>query len=144
MKCSYVPGNVGGDVGEEFREAAQFVCGVVEAGDEQRHDLEPHAHAVNAPDAVENRTDATTKFVIVAIVEALEIDFVQVNPGMQIFEYLWGGVAVGNERGQQSGGLGLFEDGDGPFAGDQRLVVSTDKDFGPLIESLAHQRLRRR
>ncbi len=62
MKRGHVPGNVGGDASEEFCQAAQFVGGVVEAGNQQRHDLKPHAHAVNAADAVENRSDAPAEF----------------------------------------------------------------------------------
>src|SRR4030081_3591291 len=58
MKCGAVPRNGGGDSGGKVWEAAQLFGGGVEAGDEQRNDLEPHAHAVNASDAVKNRADA--------------------------------------------------------------------------------------
>ena len=112
---------------------------IVEAGDEQRNDLEPQSHLVNAADAVEDGTDASAEFVVVAIVEALEIDFVEIEPGAQIFENLRSAVAVGNESGEQAGGFGFFENRDRPFAGDQRLVVGADQNFRALIEGVADQ-----
>ena len=63
--------------------------------------------------------DAAAEFVVVTVVETLEIDFVQIEPGAQVFENLRSGVAVGDEAGDESGGFGLFEDGYRPFAGDQ-------------------------
>ena len=42
-----------------------------------------------------------------AIVEALQIDLVEVQPGPQIFENLRRAVAVGDESGDQAGSLAL-------------------------------------
>ena len=75
-------------------------------------------------DGVQDRAQPAAQFVIVAIVEALQIHLVEVHPGPQIFEHLGSGVAVGDESGDQPGGAGLAKNRDGPFAGDQRLVVS--------------------
>jgi hypothetical protein len=143
VKSRDVPGNVGRDAGEEFGEAAQFVGGIVEAGDEQRDDLKPQAHLVDAADALENGRDAAAEFVVVAIVEAFEIDFIQVEPGPHVVEHLWGSVAIGDEGGEQTCGFRLFENGDGPFAGDQRLVVGADHGFRALSEGFFDQRFRR-
>ena len=40
------------------------------------------------------------------------------------------------------GGSGLFENCDGPFAGDEWLVVGADYNFRALIERVAHQSVR--
>ena len=118
---------------------AQFVVGVVEAGDQQRDDLEPQAHRVNAADGVEDGADAAAEFVVVAVVEALEIDFVEIEPGADVFEDLRRAVAVGDESGDESGGFGFFENCDRPLAGDERLVVGADENFRALIERVANQ-----
>src|ERR1700721_2686088 len=78
---------------------------------------------------VEDGLEASAELAIVAIVETLEIDFVEVDPGVEIFEDLRRAVADGDEGGEESGFARLAEDGDRPFAGDQRLVVSADHDF---------------
>ena len=73
---------------------------------------------MDAADAVEDRSNAAAEFVVVAVVETFEIDFVEIEPGAQVFENLRRGVAVGNEAGDESGGFGLLENGYRPFAGD--------------------------
>ncbi len=95
---------------------------------------------MDAADAVEDGSDAAAEFVVVTVVETLEIDFVQIEPGAQVFENLRSGVAVRNESGDQSGGFGLFEDGYRPFAGDQRLVVGADQNLRALRDGIAHQK----
>ena len=55
---------------------------------------------MNAADGFEDWTDTSAEFVIVAIVEAFEIDFVEIKPGAQIFEDLRRAVAVGDESGE--------------------------------------------
>ena len=67
---------------------------IVEARNEQRHDLEPEPVRVQPPDRVENRLQASTELAIVAVVEALEIDFVQIDPRPQIFDHFRRAVAV--------------------------------------------------
>ena len=108
------------------REPPQFVLGVVEARDEQRHDLQPDPHLVQAADGRQDRFDAAAQLPVVPVVEALEIDFVEVDPGPDVVEHALGAIAVGDERGQQPRGARLLEDRDGPFARDQRLVVGRD------------------
>ena len=75
---------------------------VVEAGDEERHDLEPDAHAVQPSNGVEDGLEAAAELTIVAIVEALEIDLVEIDPRAQVLEHLRRAVAVGHERRQQA------------------------------------------
>src|ERR1700722_13834509 len=81
VKCGDVPWNVGRDACKKFGEAAQFIVIVVEAGNQQRNNLEPQSALMNAANAVENGGDASAEFVVVAIIEALQVDFVQVEPG---------------------------------------------------------------
>ncbi len=63
---------------------------------------------MDAANAVEDGADASAEFVVVTIVEAFEIDFVEIEPGAQVFENLRSAVAVGNEAGEESGGFGLL------------------------------------
>ena len=144
VKGGYVPGNVWRDSGEKFGEAAEFAGIVVEAGDEEGDDFEPETHLVNAANAVEDGTDASTEFVVVAVVEAFEIDFVEIEMGTKKFEDLRSGVSVGDEAGDESGGFGFLEYGDGPLAGDERFVVGADENFCALGEGVANQEFRRR
>ena len=81
---------------------------------------------MQSADGVEDGLEASAELTIVAIVEALEIDFVEVDPGMEIVEDLRRAVAVGDKCGEQSGLARLAENGDCPLAGDQRLVVRAD------------------
>src|SRR5450631_130792 len=139
VKGSDVPRDVGRYPGDEIREAAKFIWGVIEAGDQQRNDLEPQSHLVNPADAVEDGTDSPAELMVVAIVEALEIHFVEIEPGPNVFEDLRCAVAVGNESGQQAGAFRLLKDCYGPFAGDQRLIVGADQNLRALVEGIANQ-----
>jgi len=121
----------------------QFVAGVVEIGDEQRDDLEPQSHRMNATDAIEDGGDTASEFVIVAIIETLQVDFVEIEPGAYVVENLLGAVAVGDESREKSGGFRFFENCDSPFAGDERLIIGADENFRALIKGVAHERLRR-
>jgi len=76
VKRSHMPGNVGGNARYKFSEFAQFIGGIVEAGNQQGDDLEPESHLINATNAFQDRADTAAEFVIVAIVETLEVDFV--------------------------------------------------------------------
>ena len=139
VEGSDVPGDVGRNSGEEFGEAAEFVGRVIEAGDEEGDDFEPQAHSVDAANTFEDRGDAAAEFVIVTVVEAFEIDFVKIEPRAQVFEDLRRSVAVGDEAGDESGGFGWFENGYGPFAGDERLVVGADENLCALGERILHK-----
>ena len=60
---------------------------------------------MQAANGVEDRPDASAQFVVVAIVEALQIDLVKIDPRTQVFEHLRRAVAVGDEAGDQARGL---------------------------------------
>jgi hypothetical protein len=77
--------------------------------------------------------------VIVAVVETLEINLVEIKPRAQIFEHLGSAVAVGNESSKKTLGPSFFKNRDGPFTRDQWLVVGADKNFGALVEGVANQ-----
>src|SRR5580704_319890 len=143
VKGGDVPGNVRRDSGQEFGKAAQLVGGIVEAGDEEGDDLEPEPHLVDTADAVEDGTDASAEFMVVAVIKAFEIDLVQIEPGAQVFENLGSAVAVGDEAGEKSGGFGFPEYGDSPFAGDERLVVGADQNLRALGDGVPHQKFGR-
>ena len=76
---------------------------------------------------------------VVAVVEALEIDFVEIDPRAQVFEHLRRPVAVRHEAGHQPRGPRFLEDGHGPFAGDQRLVVGADDHARPQSRGVSDQ-----
>ena len=122
----------------------QLVARVVEARDEQRDDLHPDAHRVQAADRVEDRLEPSAELAIVAIVEALEIDLVEIDPRPQVFEDLRRAVAVRHEAGDEARGFGLLEHRDRPLARDQRLVVRADDHARAESLRVAHHRLGRR
>src|SRR5579864_265100 len=129
---------------QKLRQPPQLINRIVKTRNEQRDDLQPQPHGVNEADAIENRSDASTQLVIVPVIKALEVHLVEVNPGTQILEHLRRPVPVRNKAGEKAGRFGFLENSNGPFAGNQRLVVGAYQDFGALIECLAHQALRRR
>ncbi len=61
-----------------------FVARVVEAGNQQRDDLQPESVGVQAANRVEDRFEAPAELAVVTVVEALEIDFVQIDPRPQV------------------------------------------------------------
>ncbi len=75
---------------------------------------------------------------IVAIVETLQIDFIEVQPRTQIFEDLRGTVAVGNESRDESGGFRFLENRNRPLGGNQRLVVGAHQHLRPLSKGVLH------
>jgi hypothetical protein len=101
VKCRHVPRNIARNAGQKFRHAAQSLVGIVEAGDDESHHFQPEAHLVNAADGVENGRDPAAQLAVMAGVEALQVDLVQVGPGADIFQHLRGGVAVRNEPGRK-------------------------------------------
>ena len=70
-------------------------------GNQQRDDLEPEAHRVQPADRVEDRLEAAAELAVVAIVEALEIDLVEVDPRPQVLEHLRRAVAVRHVAGRR-------------------------------------------
>ena len=99
VKRGDMPRDVDRDAGNKLGQPLQFIVGVVEAGNQQRDDLDPEAHFVQAANGVEDGLQAATQLAIVAVVEALQIDFVEVEPWAQVFEHLRSAVAVGDESG---------------------------------------------
>ena len=94
---------------------------------------------MQAANGVEDGLQAATQLVIVALIETLQIHFVEVEPWAQVFEHLRSAVAVGDESGNQSGRFGFLHDGDGPLGGDERLVVGADQHLRALLQRVAHQ-----
>src|SRR5437868_420021 len=76
-----------------------------------------------------------------AVIKALEVDFVQVYPGPQILEHLRRSVSIRNKTGDQATAPGLFKDCDCPLAGDQGLVVGTDENLCSLPKGIGHEGL---
>src|ERR1700724_187312 len=99
----------------------QLLFGSVGPGNEEGNNLQPNAHLVEAADSLEYGTNPSAKLVIMAVIETFQINLVQIDPWMQVFEHLRGAVAVRNKSSDQTGGPGLLEHGDGPLAGNQRL-----------------------
>ena len=152
MERGDVPRDVGRDARDERSEPRQFVARVVEARNEQRDDLDPKIHGVQTPDGVEDWLETAAKLAIVASVEALEIDLVEIDPGAQVVQHLRRPVAVGHVAGNETGGLRFLEHRHRPLARDQRLVVSAHHDacaqahgvayeiFGRCLEGRRHRR----
>ena len=125
----------GETLGDELGQPLQLVVAVVEAGNQQRDDLEPDAHVVQLLDGVENRLQPPAELAIVAVVEALQVDFVGIDPGPQILEHARRAVAVRNESRHQAGRARFLENRDGPLARDQRLVVGADDDLRAALDA---------
>src|SRR2546430_12333381 len=88
-----------------------------------RSHFEPETQAVQAPDRLEHRAQQTAELPVVLVVEALEVDLVEVDPGAQVVEHLGRRVAVGDVGADEAARPALAEDFDGPLARDQGLVV---------------------
>ena len=129
-----MPRDVRRDAGDELGQADELVARIVEAGDEQRHDFDPDVHRVKAPNRVEDRLEPAAELPVMPIVEALEIDLVEIDPRTQVLEHPRRAVPVRDEPGRQPGGPGFLEDRDRPFARDERLVVGADDDARALAE----------
>src|SRR5689334_19669528 len=98
---------------------------------------------MNSANAFEDGADSSAEFMIVAVVEALEVHFVKIDPWAQKFEDLRCPVAVGDKRSQKSGSAGFLEYCNSPLAGDERLVIGTDQDLRTLLECVADHGFRR-
>src|SRR6185369_13194072 len=109
VESSYMPGNVGRDAGQKIGEAFQFGVGIIETRNQQSNDLQPHSHVIQGPNSFENGPDPSSQFVVVAIVEALEIHLVEIHPRPDVFQHLRGAVSVRYKAGDESGSPGLLE-----------------------------------
>src|SRR4030095_1054981 len=121
MERRDVPRYVDRDAGEERRQPAKFLFAVVEAGNEERDDLDPDAGPREPRDGVENWLQPSAQLTVSAIVEALEIDLVKIDMRSQVFEDALGAVAVRHEPGDQPSAPGFLEYFNGPFSSNERL-----------------------
>src|SRR6202008_544883 len=139
VKRGNVPWDVGRNAGQEFRQPGQLLVRVIETGNEQGDDLNPKSHPMQTANRIEDRLQASAQGPIVAIIEALEIDFVEIKPGAEVFEHLGSSIPIRNKPGDQAGGPGFLHDGDRPLSGDERLVVGTHQNAGALANRVTHQ-----
>ena len=118
-----MPWDIRRDRGEESRDVAQLGVRVVEARDDQRDDLEPEPHAVQPLDRLEHRGEHAAELPVVRVVEALEIDLVEIDPRAQVVEHLGRRVAVRHVGADEAPRPALTEHVHRPLARDQGLVV---------------------
>ena len=110
-------------------QAAQLGLAVVESGNQQRDDLHPDAGSVQPRDRVEDWLQPSAELAVVPVVEALEIDFVEVDVRPQVLEHARRAVAVRDESGDETVlARASRKTLDRPFDGDERLVVGRDDD----------------
>ena len=104
---------------------------VVEPGNQQRHDLEPDAHLVQAADREQDRFEPSAELPVVPVVEALEIDLVEIDPRPDdTAARARCRCRSTQSRSSTRAARACLEDRHRPLAGDERLVVSGDDDSG--------------
>src|SRR5205823_8959976 len=87
---------------------------IVEAGNDERHDLRPDAALLESLDRVEHRLQHAAEVAVVAVVESFEIDLVQIDVRRDVVEHLGRSVAVRNVRTDQPFLPRFLEDLDRP------------------------------
>src|SRR5262245_37461886 len=97
MEGGDMPGNVGRDARKKPGESLELFVRIIETGNQEGHDLQPETHVVQALDCVENRLKPPAELPIVAIIEALQVDFVKIDPRSDEFQNLGCAVPVGNK-----------------------------------------------
>jgi len=142
MECGDVPGHVNGNARDELGDAAKFVVAVVEAGDDQRDDLDPESHVVQALDGLQNVFQCAAEFTIALVVEGLEINFVEGDVGLDVFEDLRRRIAVADEAAFETRLARQFENLPGPVCRDQRLVVGAHHHRRAVTRRQVHEILR--
>src|SRR5205814_2073933 len=128
-----VPWDTGVDRRQELRDLRQLGLGVVEAGNDERHDLRPDAALLQPLDRVEYRLQYAAEIAVVAVVESLEVDLVQIDVRRDVVENLRRAVAVRHVRTDQALFLRFLENFDGPLRGDERLVVGRGDDLRAML-----------
>ena len=141
MKRRDVPRDIRRNARNKFGQTSQFRFAVIEAGYKQRHDFDPDARAVQPFDGVEDWREPSAQLAVMTIVEAFEIDLVRVDVRSKIFEDAWCSVAVRHKRGRESLSSRFAKDGDGPFHGDERLVVGGDDELCTLAQRILNERV---
>jgi hypothetical protein len=81
---------------------------------------------------------------VVLVAEGFQVDLVRVDVRADEIEHLRRAVAVGDVRAAQAARLRFLEHVDGPFAGDQRLVVARRDDRRAMLNRDVDELLRRR
>ena len=140
--CGGSSGNATGSGPTELGEPLHLVVRVVEPRNQQRDDLEPDSHLVQRADRAEDGLDSSAQLAIVTIVEALEIDFVEIDPRAQVFEDTRRAVPVRHVPGQQPALARRLEHRDRPFARNQRLVVRAHHHAAAEPHGFVGQQLR--
>jgi hypothetical protein len=79
----------------------------------------------------------------VFVVEALQVDLVEVDVWADEVEDFGGAVTVGDVAADEAAGADLLEDFYGPFAGDERFVVGGDDDGRAVFEGELGELFRR-
>ena len=87
-------------------------------------------------------SQASAQLAVAAIVEALEIDLVDVEPRREVLDHLRRAIAVRDEPRRQAARAGRLEHRHAPLGGDQRLVVGGDDHARALPHGVARQRVR--
>jgi hypothetical protein len=80
----------------------------------------------------------------VPIVEALEIDLVEIHPRAEVLEYFRGAISIRHVRRRQPRQPRFLEDRDRPLARNQRLVVGAHHHARPETKRIPDERARRR
>src|SRR5581483_1776925 len=142
MEGTYVPWNFNGNTRCKFRQFLQFVITVIEAANQQSHDLHPNAVLVQPANGVEDRPDAPTELPIMLIIETLEIDFVEIDPWPDVLEHLRSSISIRDECRLQACSLGDFEYFDCPLRRNQWLVVGAHQNLCTLPNCIANQQIR--
>ncbi len=55
---------------------------------EQGHDLDPEPARVERANGVEDRLQPSAQLAVLAVIETLQVDFVEIDPGRQVVENL--------------------------------------------------------
>src|SRR5438309_6086506 len=66
------------------------------------NNFQPEAYFVQAPNCVQDGLQPPAELMIVAVIKALQINSVEVDPGSQILKHLRSAVSVGDKGRQQS------------------------------------------
>ncbi len=93
-------------------------------------------------DRLEDRRQPSTELAIVLVVEALEVDFVEIDVRPDVLEHARGAVSVGDETSDEPGPARLLKDLHRPFGSDERFVVGGDEQFRPLSQRVCNERRR--
>ena len=133
MERRDVPRNVGIDARQELGDLRQLLVRIVEAGNDERDDLDPDAALLETLDRIEHRLQSAAEVTVMGVRETFEIDFVEIDVGRDVIEHLLRSVSVGDVRADQAGLLRLLEDLHRPFRGDERLVVGRGDDLRAVL-----------